>query len=85
LLGLSAAFIAAGVPEVMASTLDVNDDVVAPVMVAFHRRYRAGRSAAVAFHEAVLDLLHSGPATARSPEAWGGFTVIVGTLGKRGP
>ena len=84
LLGLSGAFVAAGVHEVVASPLDVNDDVVAPVMVAFHRHYRKDRSAVTAFQEAVLDLLHSGRADSRSPAAWGGFTIIEGSLEKRG-
>jgi CHAT domain-containing protein len=80
LLGLAGAFIAAGVPEVVASPLDVDDDSVAPVMVAFHRHYRRHGSAAVAFREAAIDLLRSNSAELSSPAAWGPFTVIQGSL-----
>jgi CHAT domain-containing protein len=82
LLGLAGAFIAAGVPEVVASPLDVNDDSVSQVMVAFHRHYRLAHSAAAAFRSTVLDLLHSPSEDLRSPAAWGGFTVIQGSLMK---
>jgi CHAT domain-containing protein len=80
LLGLAGAFFAAGVPEVVASPWDVDDRAVAPVMVAFHRAYVRTGSAGTAFREAVRELRRSGPAAARSPSAWGGFTVIEGLL-----
>jgi CHAT domain-containing protein len=80
LLGLAGAFFAAGVPEVLASPWDVNDRSSLPVMVAFHREYRKHRSAGVAFRQAVLGLLRSGSPEDRSPAAWGGFTVIAGSL-----
>jgi CHAT domain-containing protein len=80
LLGLAGAFVAAGVREVVASPVDVEDDLAPPVMAAFHRHYLEHHSAAVAFRRAVLDLLHSAPGSTRSPAAWGGFTVIEGSL-----
>jgi len=80
LLGLAGAFIAAGVPEVVASSLDVDDDSISPVMLAFHRHYRREHSAASAFRSTVLDMLHSNSPALRSPAAWGGFTVIQGSL-----
>lgn len=84
ILGLAGAFIAGGVPEVIASSLDVDDATATPVMVAFHRHYRETRSASSAFRETVLELLHTGPPSVRSPAVWGGFTVIEGSLGERG-
>jgi CHAT domain-containing protein len=83
LLGLAGAFIAAGAGEVLASPLDVSDEAVTPVMIAFHTHYRNERSAARAFREAVLELLHSGDERISSPAAWGGFTVIQGSLSDR--
>ncbi|HYC59292.1 MAG TPA: CHAT domain-containing protein [Thermoanaerobaculia bacterium] len=80
LLGLAGAFIAAGAREVVASPLDVNDHAAPAVMAAFHRQYRTHRSAAVAFREAVLELLRTGEREGSSPAAWGGFTVIEGSL-----
>lgn len=79
-LGLAGAFFAAGVPEVLASPWDVNDRSSLPVMVAFHREYRRHGSAGVAFRQAVLGLLRSGSPEDRTPAAWGGFTVIAGSL-----
>ena len=79
LLGLAGAFVAAGVPEVLASPVDVADDTAPRLMAAFHRHYRTHRSAALAFREAVLEQLRSSR-TDDSPAAWGGFTVIAGSL-----
>ncbi len=79
-LGIAGAFFAAGVPEVLASPWDVNDRSSLPVMVAFHREYRKSGSAGAAFRRAVLGLLRSGPPEARTPAAWGGFTVISGSF-----
>jgi CHAT domain-containing protein len=78
LLGLAGAFFAAGVPEVVASPWDVDDQAAAPLMRAFHQQYRQRRSAAAAYRDAVLDLLASGPPEARSAASWGAFTVIAG-------
>lgn len=80
LLGLAGAFVANGVAEVVASPVDVDDELAPPVMATFHRHYRKHRSARVAFREAVLELLRSPSADLRSPAAWGGFTVIEGRL-----
>lgn len=79
LIGLAGAFVAAGVDEVVASTLDVDDDAAARVMTTFHRHYRQNGSAAVAMREAVVELLQS-RTDAASPAAWGSFTVIQGSL-----
>lgn len=80
LFGLAGAFVAAGASEVVASPLDVPDDSSAQVMFAFHRHYQRDRSAAVAFRNAVVELLRSRPAETSSPAAWGGFTVIQGSI-----
>jgi CHAT domain-containing protein len=80
LLGLAGAFVAAGASEVVASPLDVDDDSSAHVMVAFHRHHQRDHSAAEAFRHTVIDLLRSRSAETSSPAAWGGFTVIQGSL-----
>jgi CHAT domain-containing protein len=84
LLGLAGAFVAAGVREVVASPLEVADELSPPVMATFHRHYVARRSAVVAFREAVLELLRRGGETS-SPAAWGAFTVIEGFQKNGGP
>jgi CHAT domain-containing protein len=80
LLGLAGAFIAAGVAEVVASPLDVDDESADAVMVAFHRHYRRDQRAVTAFRNSVLELLRSRSGAVASPAAWGGFTVIQGSL-----
>ena len=80
LLGLAGAFVAAGVGEVVASPLAVDDESVSAMMIAFHRRYRQDHSAALAFRNTVLEMLGSRSPELRSPAAWGGFTVIQGSL-----
>jgi CHAT domain-containing protein len=84
LLGLAGAFIAGGVSEVVASPWDVDDTLAPPLMEAFHHHYSTSRSASAAFRLAVLDQLRSVSPEARSPAAWGGFTVITGSLEKAG-
>jgi CHAT domain-containing protein len=84
LLGLAGAFFAAGVPEVVASPWDVDDQTAALVMIAFHQEYRKHRLAGVAFRQAVLELLRSRSQEVRSPASWGGFTVIAGILNQEG-
>jgi CHAT domain-containing protein len=79
-LGLAGAFVAGGVAEVLASPVDVADDLVPPLMAAFHRHYRQRGSARLAYRDAVLELLQSPNKRFRSPAAWGGFTVIEGGL-----
>jgi CHAT domain-containing protein len=85
LLGLAGAFLAAGVPEVVASPWDVDDQSAAPLMEAFHREYIKGRSAAEAFRQAVLRLRTSDSPELRSPVSWGAFTVIEGLFEKEVP
>lgn len=84
LLGLAGAFVAGGVREVVASPIDVDDQLVPPVMAAFHRHYRRRHSARLAYRDAVLELLTSARSEQRSPAAWGGFTVIQGQLSNGG-
>jgi len=80
MLGLAGAFVAAGVAEVLASPLDVDDRAAASLMIAFHRHYQHSGSAATAFRDAVLDLMRNGSSEARSPAAWGRFSVIEGSI-----
>jgi CHAT domain-containing protein len=76
-LGITGAFVAAGVQQVVASPLDVDDESSSRIMAEFHRQYIIHRSAAVAWRETVLMLLRAG-GDSSSPAAWGGFTVIEG-------
>jgi CHAT domain-containing protein/tetratricopeptide (TPR) repeat protein len=72
---LARAFLAAGVPAVVASLWGVGDGPTALLFEAFHRRLRAGADPVTALRDAQLTLLRNrGPES--SPAAWGAFEVI---------
>ena len=78
-LSLSRPFLAAGVPNVVGSLWDVDDEVSRTFFVAFHRSLLAGADPARALHSAQLLLLHSGDPTLAHPSTWAGF-VSIGAL-----
>jgi len=73
---LARAFLAAGVPTVVASLWNIADRPTAALLAAFHRHLRAGSQPAEALRKAQIELLHSSQETERSPAAWGAFEVI---------
>jgi CHAT domain-containing protein len=73
---LARAFLAAGVPTVVASLWDIADRPTAALFAAFHRNLLAGDRPAEALRKAQLALLHGGREADRSPDAWGAFEVI---------
>ena len=72
---LARAFLAAGVPTVVASLWSVNDRTTARLFQVFHQRLRAGADPGTALRDAQLTLLRS-PGPESSPAAWGAFEVI---------
>jgi CHAT domain-containing protein len=73
---LARAFLAAGVPTVVASLRSVDDRATGRLFAVFHRHVLAGVDPADALREAQLSLLRSGDEADRSPAAWGPFEVI---------
>ncbi len=73
-LGLSSAFLGAGVPAVVASLWPVEDAATARLMDRFYRELAGGRSVATALEEARA-ALRADEATAH-PFYWAGFVVI---------
>ncbi|HVT58223.1 MAG TPA: CHAT domain-containing protein [Thermoanaerobaculia bacterium] len=73
--GLAAAFLAEGVPEVVAAAWEVPDDDVAELLGRFHQELAAGRSAAAALQSAQIMFLRS---PARATAAWAAFQLFVG-------
>jgi len=73
-LGLSSAFLGAGVPAVLASLWPVEDQVTAILMERFYEELSLGRAPATALSQA-QDAIRSDPATAH-PFHWAGFVVI---------
>ena len=79
MIGMSRAFIAAGVPTVVASQWPVDSDATEELMVSFHRHRRAdGLPAAEALRRAQLDMLGSRTHGRYSPYYWAAFVVIGG-------
>ncbi|HVR94967.1 MAG TPA: CHAT domain-containing protein, partial [Thermoanaerobaculia bacterium] len=75
-MGLARAFQAAGVPIVVASLWDIEDQASAKLFREFYRQLRAGAEPASALRAAQLNLLENGDAFERTPEAWAAFQVI---------
>jgi CHAT domain-containing protein len=63
-MGLAVAFLARGSAQLVAPVLPVADGPTVPVMVAFHRGLRAGRSPAVALADAQVSAADQDPAVA---------------------
>ncbi|GEM_PF-3005578 len=74
--GLAHAFFSAGVPTVVGSLWEVEDESTAGLMAAFHRNWRTAKlSAAQALRKAQLDFLRSDKESQRHPSSWAAFQV----------
>ncbi|AHG92282.1 CHAT domain protein (plasmid) [Gemmatirosa kalamazoonensis] len=71
--GLAYSFLRAGVPAMLSSLWDVNDDATTPLLVAFHRRAAGGMGAAEALRAAQLEALESDRPETRAPRVWAAF------------
>jgi CHAT domain-containing protein/Tfp pilus assembly protein PilF len=74
LIGLSWAFFVAGCPATVASQWKVESASTTELMLAFHRRLRAGASKAGALRAAALKLLRD--SRYRHPFYWAGFVIV---------
>jgi len=79
--GLARAFLAAGVPSVVATLWAVNDQAAARLAAVFHTRLRQGESPADALRFAQIALL-SDPSSS-SPFAWAPFQLFRGLCAAR--
>jgi CHAT domain-containing protein len=77
-LSLARPFLAAGVPSVVASLRDVDDDVSRDFSMAYHRALLTYGDSAQAVRQAQLALLRSGDATRAHPSSWAGFVNVGG-------
>ena len=74
--GLAHAFFSAGVPTVIGSLWEVNDQSTASLMAAFHNSWRSGgASVGQALQQAQLTLLRSAKEDWRHPANWAAFYV----------
>jgi CHAT domain-containing protein/tetratricopeptide (TPR) repeat protein len=77
-MNLARAFLAADVPTVVASLWRVDDQASAPLLIALHRRLRAGEAPASALRAAQLSFIRSAEPGSRSPVVWAGFEALGG-------
>ena len=77
-LSLARAFLAAGVPNVVASLWPLPDQQSAALVTAFHRHLRTGQRAAAALRSAQLALLRGARTDLRSPAIWASFQAYGG-------
>jgi CHAT domain-containing protein len=77
-LGVARAFLAAGVPSVVASLVDVDDALSRRFAVTFHRSLLEGSDPALALHEAQVSFLGSADPLLAHPASWAGFVVLGG-------
>jgi CHAT domain-containing protein len=73
---IARAFLAAGVPTVVASLWATDDRASAELFARFHERLRAGDDPAKALRFAQLSLLKSGIPSLQQPSKWGAFELI---------
>lgn len=73
-LGLTSAFLSAGVPVVVSTSWPVDDDVTAKLMTAFYRGLAAGSPVSTALRLAKEEMRND-PGT-RHPFYWAGFVVV---------
>lgn len=71
--GLAAAFLAAGVPTVVASLWPVDDAPTRELVNGLHRNLRRGQSPAHALQQAQIDFIHSSD---RTPRDWAGLVAV---------
>jgi len=79
MVGLSRAFLAAGVPTVVASNWMVDSEVTAILMVGFHQQLKQ-QGVSQALRHAQLSMLHDTNSRHRSPYYWAAFSVYGGDV-----
>ena len=77
-LSLARPFLSAGVPSVVASLRDVDDDVSRDFSVTYHRALLSDGDSAQAVRQAQLTLLRSGDPARAHPSSWAGFVNVGG-------
>lgn len=75
---LALSFIAAGVPTVVASLWDLDDEYSLRFMTDFHRRVSRGREPSSAIRDVILSELREYDGTLRQPPQWMNIVVVGG-------
>ena len=77
-MGLARSFLIAGVPVVVASLWDVDDEPSSRLVLRFHELLRGGADPMTAVRQAQLESLAGTDRSLASPRAWAAFQVIGG-------
>lgn len=80
---LARAFLAAGVPAVIGSYWQVEDEATSRLSRRFHEVSSRGQDPAAALRAAQLDMIESGDARSRRAGAWAAFALFGGTQTER--
>jgi CHAT domain-containing protein len=75
-LSVAGAFLAAGVPSVVAALWDVDDRTSPRVMLHFHRLVASGTDPPAALRQAMIESLRSSEDHLRSPGSWAAFAIL---------
>ena len=76
LAGLASVFLAAGVPSVIATLWNIEDNASSALLDRFYRHLATGANAADALRAAQLDLLGRPDSPLSRPAAWAAFEII---------
>jgi CHAT domain-containing protein len=79
-LGLARAFLSAGIPTVLASLWDADDEPAARLLLRCHEFLRSGADPLTALRHAQLELLRGPDRHLTQPRTWAAFEVIGGAL-----
>lgn len=82
-LSLARPFLAAGIPTVVATLWELDDQTSIVFSERFHTALAGGASPLDAFHSAQLALIHHPDPSLRSPRNWAGL-VLIGATGEAG-
>jgi CHAT domain-containing protein len=77
-LSLGRPFLAAGVPDVVASLWDIDDTVSRRFFVSFHRSLLEEGDPLLALRKAQIAFLHGDDASLAHPASWAGFICMGG-------
>jgi CHAT domain-containing protein len=82
-LSLARPFLAAGVPDVVATLWDIEDGASFELLPRFHEGIRRGESALGSLRNAQLSMLRTGDRAVRTPAAWAAFEVLGASVFQR--
>jgi CHAT domain-containing protein len=78
MLSLARPFLAAGVPNVVASLWDIDDSVSRRFFIAFHRALLTEKDPVLALRTAQISLLRGDDAALAHPASWAAFVSMGG-------